>query len=122
MSDLPSPGQDLIGFLIGRTALSEGLSLATVEKVVRYQFRAAAIATQDHNVVEISGLGYLNISEKKVKAKLSRAKRILASYNKTLTQPLSDAKRSNLQKRIDSIVIQIGKYESRLERTSARDV
>jgi len=117
-----NPGQDIIGFLIARTALCEGVSAVTTEKVIRHQFYAASAATQQNNTVEISGLGYLYISERKMKAKLARARKILDAYNIKLTQQLTDARRASLLRRIDSITSQIERYEGRLERTCTGNV
>lgn len=119
MSNAFPPGEDIITLITRRTALSGPYPLALVEKLVRSQFRAAAAATAQHAQVEISGLGYLCLSPKRLKGRLSKAKRILHAYNIQLTQPLSQTRKASLARRIESIKNLIADHESRLERTGS---
>ncbi|NLR60700.1 hypothetical protein HGH93_21500 [Chitinophaga polysaccharea] len=119
---LPSPTQDTISQLIRITALTTGRRLSDVEKAVRHQFKSAALATQQHSTVEISGIGYLYLSEKKMRSRLTTAKKILAAYEAKSVGFITEAKRKSLEKRIDSIKSLIERYESRLERTRTGNV
>lgn len=122
MSNIPSPGADIIARISRQTALTGSYPLPLVEKLVRFQFMAAAGATGQSNTVELSGIGYLYCSASKTARKLLRAKNILSSYLKKLDTPLSATRHESLQKRIESIKLMIQTYEDRLERSRSGNV
>jgi hypothetical protein len=119
MSITSSPGADVIAHVSRQTAISGPHPLSLVEKLVRFQFMAAAAATSKSNTVELSGIGYLYCSPSKTARKLLRAQNILSCYQKKLDTPLSAVRSESLHKRIESIKIMIQIYEDRLERSRA---
>ncbi|SEW21357.1 hypothetical protein SAMN05428988_3202 [Chitinophaga sp. YR573] len=122
MNDISVTSGDIISNLIALTADNCKSPIPLVDKIIKYQFKAVSQATAAHCTVEISGVGYLYCSDKKIVKKLIRARAILHCYLAKLAKDLSEKKRYSLVKRIESIEQLIERYESRLERTHARNI
>jgi hypothetical protein len=110
-------------------ASTSDISYQEVERVVRHQWKSVLVATRTSWTIELTGLGYLVCSQRKIERRLAAAYRFLEHYWRQFPLVNTEPKRISLQTRIKSCEQLIEKYqlklarnESRLERAPARRI
>lgn len=97
-----------------QVASNYSLPLDQVEQVIRHQWVSVVAATRTGWTTELSGLGYLVCSRRKITSRLATAHRIMDSYKRQLSESPAAAKPAGLKARMESCQQLINRYQQKL--------